>query len=85
MLLSLLMFFPGCATVPRTERKSLNIVPHSQMLALSLEQYGNVLRKSTISKDRRKVRMVRRVGGTKCEDHEGFPEGLRAAGSAQRL
>ncbi len=62
ILLSALLLFIGCATVPLTERQSLNLLPHSQMLTLSLDQYGQVLGQSKLSRDNRKVSMVRRVG-----------------------
>ncbi|MCP4669635.1 MAG: M48 family metallopeptidase, partial [Deltaproteobacteria bacterium] len=62
ILITALLLLAGCATVPLTERKSLNLVPHSQMLSLSLDQYGKVLDQSKLSKDQKKVKMVRRVG-----------------------
>jgi predicted Zn-dependent protease len=57
-----LVFLIGCAEVPLTERKGLHLVPESQMLTLSLQQYDNVLKEATLSKDQEKVNMVKRVG-----------------------
>ena len=51
-----------CATVPLTERKSLRLIPSSELLSLSDQQYAKVLSESKLSTDRRKVRMVTRVG-----------------------
>ena len=52
----------ACATVPLTERKSLRLIPDSELLSLSDEQYAKVLKESKLSTDRRKVQMVTRVG-----------------------
>jgi predicted Zn-dependent protease len=52
----------ACATVPLTERKSLSLIPASELLALSDEQYAEVLKESKLSTDRQKVQMVTRVG-----------------------
>jgi predicted Zn-dependent protease len=52
----------ACATVPLTERKSLRLIPSSELLSLSDQQYTKVLKESKLSTDRRKVQMVTRVG-----------------------
>ena len=77
ILLSALLLFVGCATVPLTERKSLNLVPQSQILTLSLDQYGKVIRQSRLSEDHKKVSMVRRVGKRIASAAEDF---LRRSG-----
>ena len=61
-ILTVVSFFAGCAEVPLTRRKGLHIVPQSQILALSLQQYDKVLKESRLCKDEKKVNMVRRVG-----------------------
>ena len=61
-LLIVASLFGGCAEVPLSQRKSLHIVPQSQMLAMSLQQYDKVLKESNLCKDQKKVNMVRRVG-----------------------
>jgi predicted Zn-dependent protease len=61
-ILTIGSFFEGCAEVPLTRRKGLNIVPQSQILALSLQQYDKVLKESRLCTDEKKVRMVRVVG-----------------------
>ena len=61
-LLIIISFFGGCAEIPLTQRKSLHIVPQSQMLSMSLQQYDKVLKESKLCKDKKKVNMVRRVG-----------------------
>ncbi|MBP9020890.1 MAG: M48 family metallopeptidase [Syntrophobacterales bacterium] len=52
----------ACTTVPLTERRSLNLVPDSDILSLSLQQYQETLGKSKLSQDEEKVLMVKRVG-----------------------
>ena len=61
-LVVLLFLSVGCATVPVTGRKSLNLLPDSELLSMSLQQYDDVLKKSKLSNDPAKVHMVNRVG-----------------------
>ncbi len=82
ILLSALLLFVGCATVPLTERKSLNLVPQSQILTLSLDQYSKVIGQSKLSRDRKKVKMVRRVGKRIAGAAEDF---LRRSGMEDRI
>ncbi len=62
----------GCAQVPITGRQSLHLVPESELLALSLQQYNDVLKKSKLSTDKQKVAMVRRVGNRVAKAAEAF-------------
>lgn len=52
----------ACATVPLTGRSQLRLLPDSQMMRMSLASYREVLKKSKLSQDKKKVAMVRRVG-----------------------
>jgi len=52
----------SCAQVPITGRESLHLVPNSDLLRLSLQEYEQVLKKSKLSSDEHAVAMVRRVG-----------------------
>jgi predicted Zn-dependent protease len=61
-LIVLLFLSVGCSTVPVTGRKSLNILPDSELLSMSLQQYDDVLKKSKLSNDLIKIRMLKRVG-----------------------
>ena len=61
-LIAFILFLAGCATVPVTGRKSLNLLPDSELLTMSLQQYDDVLKKSKLSNDPAKVHMVKRVG-----------------------
>lgn len=62
----------GCAQVPITGRRSLHLVPESELLTLSLQQYNDVLQKSKLSTDNQKVAMVRRVGNRVAKAAESF-------------
>ncbi|MBU1701683.1 MAG: M48 family metallopeptidase [Candidatus Eisenbacteria bacterium] len=61
-LIVLMFMIAGCATVPVTGRRSLNLIPESQELALGLESYQQVLSESEIVKSGAEFEMVRRVG-----------------------
>ncbi|MBS4035230.1 MAG: M48 family metallopeptidase [Ignavibacterium sp.] len=51
-----------CSTVPITGRSQLNLIPASEINALSFQQYDEFLRTSKLSTDAEKSAMVRRVG-----------------------
>jgi len=75
---SLCFMLAACATVPLTERKSLNLIPSSELLSLSDQQYAEVLKESKLSTDRRQVQMVTRVGKRIANAAEEFLRGTRA-------
>ncbi|HTY59562.1 MAG TPA: M48 family metallopeptidase [Bacteroidota bacterium] len=52
----------SCSTVPLTGRKQLNLVPESEMLSTSFQQYGDFVKQNKISADRSGAELVRRVG-----------------------
>jgi predicted Zn-dependent protease len=52
----------ACATVPVTGRKSFIMVPESQVNAMAVDSYGQLLKESTLSKDTQAIAMLRRVG-----------------------
>lgn len=68
----LLFFLVTCAEVPLTHRKSLQLLPQSQLLGLSLQQYSKVLKDSKLSSDQEKTQLVKRVGGRIAVAAEGF-------------
>ncbi len=75
-------FFPGviavllllfaCATVPLTERKTLRLIPDSELVSLSFQQYSEVLKKSKLSNDPVKIDRVKRVGERIARASEDF-------------
>jgi len=68
----LMLMFQGCAEVPITQRKGLHLVPETELLSMSFQQYNDVLKKSKLSTDTRKVEMVRRVGIRIAKSAETF-------------
>jgi predicted Zn-dependent protease len=57
-----LVVVAACATVPITGRKQLSIIPDSQLLGMSFQQYDQVLAESRLSQDADEVAMIKRVG-----------------------
>ncbi len=53
----------SCSTVPITGRKQLSLIPHSQMLSMSFQQYGEFLDSNKVSTDAKQTQLVRTVGG----------------------
>jgi len=76
-----LLFLGGCAEVPVTHRKGLHLVPESQLLTLSFQQYSDVLKQSKLSTDQNKVQMVRTVGQRVAKAAEAF---LKESGEAEK-
>jgi predicted Zn-dependent protease len=72
IILLIISFLSGCAEVPITHRKGLHLVPESELLTLSFQQYNQVLKESKLSTDQKRVNMVRRVGERIAEAAEGF-------------
>jgi predicted Zn-dependent protease len=52
----------SCSTVPITGRRQLSLIPESEMISLSLTQYGQFLKENKVSTDQAKTNMIRRVG-----------------------
>jgi predicted Zn-dependent protease len=52
----------SCSTVPITGRKQLHLIPDSEMLSMSYQQYGQFLQENKLSTDAQATAMVVRVG-----------------------
>ena len=52
----------GCATVPLTGRKQLDMIPDSELIPMSFASYEEVIAGSTLSSDKEQTEMVKRVG-----------------------
>lgn len=52
----------ACSTVPITGRKQFTVVPNSQLLSMSLDQYGEFLKTNKLSANATQSEMVKRVG-----------------------
>ena len=78
----LVFVFQGCAEVPITHRSALHLVPETELLSMSLQQYDDVLNKSKLSTNTREVEMVRRVGNRIAKAAEAF---LTDAGQRDKI
>ena len=56
------LFIFSCNTVPVTGRKQLTIIPNSEMMSMSYQQYDDFLNENPLSKDAENTRMVKNVG-----------------------
>jgi len=72
----------ACATVPVTGRNQLDLVPESQLIAMSAQEYRQFLKKHRKCTDPAKVNMVRRVGNRIRMAVERF---MAETGQQQRL
>ena len=61
-MLVILLVLAACATVPITGRRQLSLVPGGEMLAMSYQQYSEVIQTSELSRDAEATAMVQRVG-----------------------
>lgn len=61
-LFLLVIFIAGCATVPVTGRRSLNLIPAATINSMSFQQYDSFLQSSKLSKNQQQTNMVKNVG-----------------------
>lgn len=52
----------ACSTVPLTNRKQLNMIPDSELLAMSYQQYDTFLTENKVSQNKEQTRLVKGVG-----------------------
>ena len=57
------LIFQSCSSVPLTGRSQLNMIPSSEMLTMSFQQYDEFLKESKLSTNQMEVNMVKSVGG----------------------
>jgi predicted Zn-dependent protease len=57
------VLFISCSTVPLTGRSQLNMIPSSEMLTMSYQQYDQFLKENKLSTNQVEVDMVKRIGG----------------------
>ena len=57
------VLFQTCSSVPLTGRSQLNMIPSSEMLTMSYQQYDVFLKENKLSANAAEVNMVKRVGG----------------------
>lgn len=56
--------YTACKRVAVTGRSQLSLVPESQMIAMSSEQYAQVIQQGPLSTNQAQVEMIKRVGNT---------------------
>jgi predicted Zn-dependent protease len=62
LTLSFALFVIACTTVPVTGRKQLSLIPESDLLTMSYQQYDQFLEEHELSDNAEKTEMVREVG-----------------------
>ncbi len=62
IVLTTALLLAACSSVPVTGRKQLNLIPDSEMLAMSYREYGQFLQENPLSTDQEATAMVKRVG-----------------------
>jgi len=62
ILLVASVFTNSCSTVPVTGRNQLSLIPSSQLMSLSFQQYDDFLKENKLSNDKKKAAMIKRVG-----------------------
>lgn len=62
LIATLTYFLISCRTVPLTGRSQLSLIPSSEMLAMSFQQYGEFLNENPVSKNKKETMIVKRVG-----------------------
>jgi predicted Zn-dependent protease len=70
--LAFTLFLLSCTTVPLSERRGLNLVPDSELVKMSYQQYSAVLKEAKLSGNAEKVQRVKRVGGKIAVAAESF-------------
>ncbi len=61
-LIFLFLFIVSCSTVPLTGRKQLSLIPASQMMSMSFQQYDQFLKEHPPSKNTQQAALVKKVG-----------------------
>ena len=61
-LVFLFLFVVSCSTVPVTGRKQLSLIPASQMMTTSFQQYDQFIKENPPSRDQKQTAMIKNVG-----------------------
>ncbi len=62
LLMAVSLFTNSCSTVPLTGRNQLNIIPDSEMMAMSFQQYDEFLKTNAVSKDAKQSALIKSTG-----------------------
>ncbi len=82
-LIALLLFefiLIACSTVPVTGRRQLNLIPDSEMQAMSYAQYDQFLKESKLSTNKEQTQMVKNIGSRIEQAVTDYLTGLDYAG-----
>ncbi|MDX1700249.1 MAG: M48 family metallopeptidase [Melioribacteraceae bacterium] len=61
LLIASLIFY-SCRSVPVTGRNQLSIIPSSELMAMSFQQYDTFLKENKVSKDAKKTALIKKIG-----------------------
>ncbi len=70
--LLLIFLFISCGRVPITGRRQISLLPSSQMLSMSYQQYGDFLKSNTLSANAEQTALVKKVGANIQRAVEAF-------------
>jgi len=62
LIFLIIQLFTSCSPVPITGRKHFNMIPDSEMLAMSFQEYNSFLKENKLSSNKTQTEMVKRVG-----------------------
>lgn len=62
LLLAVSVFTNSCSTVPVTGRSQLSLIPASQLMSMSFQQYDTFLNENKVSKDANQTARIKRIG-----------------------
>ena len=62
IFIAIILFVYACSSVPLTGRKQLSLIPSSSLLSMSFQQYDTFLKEHKLSKDKKKVTLIKKVG-----------------------
>ena len=67
-----ILILAACSTVPLTGRRQLSLIPSSQMLSMSFQQYDQVKEESKVVTNTEQAAMIQRVGAKISKATEQF-------------
>jgi predicted Zn-dependent protease len=62
IVLLVILNFQSCSTVPVTGRSQLNVIPSSELMSMSFQQYDQFLKENKLSKNKQQSDMIKKVG-----------------------
>ena len=72
LIVSIALLFWSCSTVPITGRKQLDLVPASDMLSTSFQEYDKFLKEHKLSTNEQQTQMVKGIGAQIQKAVEGY-------------